>query len=49
LTVHVHVHIDVPKVSKTQITELYKHTNMHTICELWILSTFINNSYTNNK
>jgi hypothetical protein len=41
LIVYVQVHIDVPEVTKTQITELYKHTNMHTICELWLLSTFI--------
>jgi hypothetical protein len=30
---------------KEQITKLYKHT--HAICELWMLSTFISNSYTN--
>jgi hypothetical protein len=45
LTVHVQVQIEVTDKAKEHITILYKHT--HAICELWMLSTFISNSYTN--
>jgi hypothetical protein len=46
LTVHAQVHIDIPEIVKTQITEFYKHANFHTICELWMLNIFIRSSYT---
>jgi hypothetical protein len=45
LTVHVQVHIEVADTFKEQLTKVYKQT--HSICELWMLSTFISNSYTN--
>jgi hypothetical protein len=48
-TVHVQVHLDILETVKTQITEIYKHTNLHTICKLWMLNTFIGNSYTHTK
>jgi hypothetical protein len=44
LTVHAQVHIEVADIIKEHLTKLYKHT--HAICELWMLSTFISNSYT---
>jgi hypothetical protein len=44
LIVHVQVHIEVADIVKEQLNKLYKHT--HPICELWMLSTFISNSYT---
>jgi hypothetical protein len=44
-TVHVQVHIEVADKIKEHLSKLYKHT--HAICELWMLSTFISNSYTN--
>jgi hypothetical protein len=46
LTVYAQVHIDISDIVKAHLTKLYKHTNMHTICELWMLRIFINNSYT---
>jgi hypothetical protein len=45
LTVHAQVHIDISEIAKAHLTKLYKHTNMHIICELWMLSTFISNIY----
>jgi hypothetical protein len=45
LTVHAQVYIEVADTVKEHLTKLYKHT--HAICELWMLSTFISNSYTN--
>jgi hypothetical protein len=44
LTVHAQVHIEVADTVKEHLTKLYKHT--HAICELWLLRTFISNSYT---
>jgi hypothetical protein len=46
LTVHAQVHMDIADTVKANLTKLHKHTNMHIICELWMLSTFVNNSYT---
>jgi hypothetical protein len=45
LTVHVQVQIEVTDTVKEHITNLCKHT--HAIYELWMLSTFISNIYTN--
>jgi hypothetical protein len=45
LTVHVQVHIEVAEIVKEHLSKLYKHT--HAIYELWMLSTFISNIYTN--
>jgi hypothetical protein len=45
LIVHVQVHIELVDTVKAQLTKFYKHT--HAICELWMLSTFISNNYTN--
>jgi hypothetical protein len=42
---HVQVHIEVADTVKEHLSKLYKHT--HAICELWMLSTFISNNYTN--
>jgi hypothetical protein len=44
LTVHVQVHIEVAHTVKEYLTKLCKHT--HAIFKLWMLSTFISNSYT---
>jgi hypothetical protein len=49
LTMHVQVHLDIPEIVKTHIIEIYKHTNLHTICELLMLNTFISSSYTHTK
>jgi hypothetical protein len=46
LTVHAQVHMDIADTVKANLTKLHKHTNMHIICEFWMLSTFVNNSYT---
>jgi hypothetical protein len=45
LTVHVQLQTEVTYIVKEHITNIYKHTK--TICELWMLSTFISHSYTN--
>jgi hypothetical protein len=45
LTVHVQVQIEVTDKVKEHITILYKHT--HAIYKLWMLSTFLSNSYAN--
>jgi hypothetical protein len=49
LTVHAQVHVEIIEIVKEQITKLHKHINMHTICKIWMLSTFINSSYTHTK
>jgi hypothetical protein len=49
LTVHAQVHIVVADTVKEQFTKLYKHKHIHAIYDLWMLSTFISNNYTNNK
>jgi hypothetical protein len=46
LTVDAQVHIEVADAVKEKLTKLYKHTHIHAICELWMLSIFISNKYT---
>jgi hypothetical protein len=48
LTVHAQVHIEVADIVKENLTKLYKHTHIHAIYELGMLSTFISNKYTTN-
>jgi hypothetical protein len=49
LIVHAQVHVEIAETVKVNLTKLYKHTNIHTIYEFWMLSTFIRNIYTNTK